>query len=176
MNRYEYKILVVCGPSGSGKSSLINRLFNEYPQKFGFSVSHTSRAPRPGEVNGQHYHFTTKEKIEDGIKQGLFLETAMFSGNFYGTSIEAVQEVCKSGKVCVLDIEIEGVKQVKQKKLDLVLVFVKPPSMEELEKRLRGRGTESEESLQRRLTTAKREMEYGNDFHQFDSSIIIFFF
>lgn len=160
--------LVLCGPSGSGKSTLIKKLFEEFPEKFGFSVSHTTRAPRPGEENGKHYHFTTKEKMQKQIEQGEFLETATYSGNLYGTSKRAVEQVQEDGKVCILDIEMQGVKQVKQSSLDPFYVFIKPPSIEVLEERLKGRNTETDESLRRRLSIARTEMEYGEKPGNFD--------
>ncbi|XP_068626530.1 guanylate kinase isoform X1 [Battus philenor] len=153
--------LVLCGPSGSGKSTLLKRLLKEFPDRFGFTVSHTTRAPRPGEKDGVHYHFTNKDDMTAAIKKGEFIETATFSGNMYGTSKNAVDQVRRTGKVCVLDIEIEGVKQVKQTDLDPLLVFVMPPSIEELERRLRSRNTEQEEALKKRLETAQQEIEFG---------------
>ncbi|XP_050666312.1 guanylate kinase isoform X2 [Leptidea sinapis] len=154
--------LVLCGPSGSGKSTLQKRLLKDFPDKFGFSVSHTTRSPRAGEKDGVHYHFTTKEDMLTAIENGEFIETATFSGNMYGTSKKAVEEVRRTGRICVLDIEIEGVKQIKQTDLDPLLVFIMPPSIEELERRLRKRDTEDEEALQKRLETARCEIEYGN--------------
>lgn len=154
--------LVLFGPSGSGKSTLLNKLLRDYPEAFGFSVSHTTRKPRPKEVDGKHYHFTTKEKMEADIKAGKFIESATFSGNMYGTSKSAVEDVQKCGKICILDIDVQGVKQVKQTDLNPYLVFIKPPSIDELKKRLEKRNTESKESLQLRLDTALKEMEYGN--------------
>ncbi|KPJ16680.1 Guanylate kinase [Papilio machaon] len=153
--------LVLCGPSGSGKSTLLKRLLKEFPDKFGFSVSHTTRAPRPGEKDGIHYHFTNKDDMLAAIEKGEFLETATFSGNMYGTSKKAVEHVRRTGRICVLDIEMEGVKQVKKTDLDPLLVFVMPPSIEELERRLRARNTEQEDALKKRLETAKREIEFG---------------
>ncbi|XP_017879555.1 guanylate kinase isoform X1 [Ceratina calcarata] len=164
--------LVLCGPSGSGKSTLIKRLFEEFPDTFGFSVSHTTRSPRPGEEDGKHYYFTTKDEMQKQIEQGKFLEHAVFSGNMYGTSKRAVEDVKRAGKVCVLDIDVEGVKQIKQTSLDPMYVFVKPPSMEELEKRLRSRQTETEESLERRLSVARVEMEYGEKPGNFDITVV----
>ncbi|XP_063357588.1 guanylate kinase isoform X2 [Cydia amplana] len=155
--------LVLCGPSGSGKSTLLKRLLKEFPDKFGFSVSHTTRGPRPGEKNGVHYHFTTKDDMLAAIEKGEFLETATFSGNIYGTSKRAVEDVRRTGKICVLDIEIEGVKQVKRSDFDPLLVFVMPPSIGELERRLRGRNTESDEALKLRLETARKEIEFGQE-------------
>ncbi|XP_058459114.1 uncharacterized protein LOC131435346 isoform X1 [Malaya genurostris] len=155
--------LVICGPSGSGKSTLLKKLFKEFPDTFGFSVSHTTRKPRPGEENGVHYHFVSVEEMQAAIENGEFIETAVFSGNMYGTSKKAVETVQHHGKVCVLDIEIEGVKQVRNsERLNPLLVFINPPSVAELERRLRGRKTETEESLQKRLNTARVEIEYGN--------------
>ncbi|XP_013176938.1 PREDICTED: guanylate kinase [Papilio xuthus] len=153
--------LVLCGPSGSGKSTLLKRLLKEFPDKFGFSVSHTTRAPRPGEKDGVHYHFTNKDDMLAAIEKGEFLETATFSGNMYGTSKQAVEHVRRTGRICVLDIEMEGVKQVKKTDLDPLLVFVMPPSIEELERRLRARNTEQEDALKKRLETARREIEFG---------------
>ncbi|XP_060806883.1 guanylate kinase isoform X2 [Amyelois transitella] len=164
--------LVLCGPSGSGKSTLLKRLLKEFPDKFGFSVSHTTRSPRPGEKDGVHYHFTTKDDMVAAIQRGEFLETANFSGNMYGTSKHAVDEVRRTGKICILDIEIEGVKQVKTTDLDPLLVFVMPPSIEELERRLRARNTEHEEALKKRLETAKREIEYGKEPENFHIIIL----
>ncbi|XP_037917454.1 guanylate kinase isoform X2 [Hermetia illucens] len=154
--------LVICGPSGSGKSTLLKRLFAEYPETFGFSVSHTTRKPRPGEQDGVHYNYVTKEAMEEAIKRGEFLETAVFSGNIYGTSKHAVRQVQAQGKVCVLDIEMQGVEQIRNSDLNPILVFINPPSIEELERRLRGRATETDESLKSRLETAKHEIQYGN--------------
>ncbi|XP_024224974.1 guanylate kinase isoform X4 [Bombus impatiens] len=131
--------LVLCGPSGSGKSTLLKKLFEEFPDTFGYSVSHTTRSPRPGEENGKHYHFTTKDKMQKQIEQDEFLETATFSGNMYGTSKRAVEEVQKAA-----------------------------PSIEELEKRLRARKTETEDALQRRLSIARLEIEYGEKPGNFD--------
>ncbi|XP_045527502.1 guanylate kinase isoform X2 [Pieris brassicae] len=153
--------LVLCGPSGSGKSTLLKRLLKEFPDKFGFSVSHTSRGPRPGEKDGVHYHFTSKEQMVSALDKGEFIETAIFSGNMYGTSKKAVEDVRRTGRICVLDIEIEGVKQIKRTDLDPLLVFVMPPSIDELERRLRNRNTEQEDALQKRLEQARHEIEYG---------------
>lgn len=153
--------LVICGPSGSGKSSLLKRLMEEYPDTFGFSVSHTTRKPRPGEEHGVHYFYVSREDLEKRMQAGEFIETAVFSGNLYGTSFEAVKQVQSAGKVCVLDIEVEGVKQIKKSHLNALFVFIEPPSIEELERRLRGRQTETEESLRLRLETARQEIVYG---------------
>nr|CAH7761189.1 unnamed protein product [Callosobruchus chinensis] len=153
--------VVFCGPSGSGKSTLLQRLMRDHPDAFGYSVSHTTRKPRPGEVDGVHYHFTTRDQMLEAIRDGQFLEHATFSGNMYGTSKTAVEDVAKTGKVCVLDIDVQGVKQVKQTDLQPWLIFIEPPSLEVLEARLKARKTETEDSLAQRLKVAGEEMDYG---------------
>ncbi|XP_058796708.1 guanylate kinase isoform X4 [Phymastichus coffea] len=160
--------IVFCGPSGSGKSTLIKLLFDEYPDKFGFSVSHTTRKPRPGEENGKHYYFTTKEEMQKQIELGEFIETATFSDNMYGTSKQAIEDVQRAGKICVLDIETEGVKQIKKSSLNPVFIFIKPPSIEELERRLVGRKTESKDAVARRLSSARAEIDFGEIPGNFD--------
>ncbi|KAL0279186.1 UNVERIFIED_CONTAM: hypothetical protein PYX00_000796 [Menopon gallinae] len=166
------KALVICGPSGSGKSTLLRRLFDDFPEKFGFSVSHTTRTPRPGEIDGKHYHFTTPEEMQRGILNGEFLETAIYSNNMYGTSKQAVNDVIRQGKICVLDIDVQGVKQVKQTDLNAIYIFLKPPNLETLQKRLRDRGTETEETLERRLRVAREEIEYGDTPNNFDLVLV----
>ncbi|KAI9351433.1 P-loop containing nucleoside triphosphate hydrolase protein [Obelidium mucronatum] len=161
--------IVVCGPSGAGKSTLLKRIFAEYPDKFGFSVSHTTRKPRAGEVDGKDYHFVSKEQIVKDIAAGLFIESAQFSGNYYGTSYSAIQDVLRANKSPILDIDMQGVKTLQNQlakgeaKLNPkpLFVFLAPPSVEELEKRLTGRGTESAESLAARLNAAKAELAWG---------------
>jgi len=150
--------IVMCGPSGVGKGTLINRLMADFPGKFGFSVSHTTRAPRPGETDGVHYNFVEKSAMEADIAEGKFLEHAHVHENIYGTSLAAVEAVATKGQVCILDIDVQGAEIVKKSTLDALFVFIAPPSMEELEKRLRGRGTEKEESIQKRLANAAGEM------------------
>ncbi|OAP60858.1 guanylate kinase [Fonsecaea erecta] len=168
----EPRPIVFSGPSGAGKSTLIKRLFATHPDLFGFSVSHTTRKPRPGEEDGVHYHFTTPEKFESMIADNAFEEHAKFGGNYYGSSKKAVQDVTEgkgksidgstaSGKrICIFDIEMEGVKQLKKSQLNPRICFIQPPSIEVLEQRLRGRGDTSEEAIQKRLAQAKNEMEY----------------
>lgn len=108
-----------------------------------------------------HYHYVTYDEFQTLVSQDAFIENAQFAGKCYGTSFAAVKDVTAKGRVCILDIEMEGVKQVKKSDLVARFVFVKPPSMEDLEKRLRGRGTEDEESLQKRLDQAKKELEFA---------------
>merc|ERR1712001_307420 len=153
--------LGLCGPSGVGKSTIVERLKKKIPNAFALSVSHTTRQPREGEKDGVNYFFTDRENMTKAIENGDFIETAEFSGNMYGTSKAAVETVSASGKICILDIDRQGVIQIKETNLNPLYVFIHPPSVEDLEKRLRGRGTETEESLQKRLSAAKVEMEYG---------------
>ncbi|KAJ1929486.1 hypothetical protein IWQ60_001098 [Tieghemiomyces parasiticus] len=122
---------------------------------------HTTRKPRPGEQDGVNYHFVDRETILQGIANGEFIESAEFSGNMYGTSIKAVRDVQKTGKICMLDIDMQGVKSVKKTDLNARFLFIAPPSLEALEQRLRGRGTETEESAQLRLAAANEELAYA---------------
>ena len=161
--------LVLCGPSGSGKSTLMKKLTEEFREAFGFCVSHTTRQPRPGERDGVEYHFVTKEMFTKLVSEGAFLEFATFSGNNYGTSRAAVESVQQEGKICILDIDVQGVKNIKGTDLQPDYVFIKPPSRAALEERLRARRTESEQSLAKRLAAAAAEMDYGEtegNFHR----------
>ncbi|MEE6467483.1 hypothetical protein FKM82_007265 [Ascaphus truei] len=151
--------VVLSGPSGAGKSTLLKRLLKEFEGVFGFSVSHTTRQPRPGESNGKDYHFVTREAMQKGIQDGEFIEHAVFSGNMYGTSKAAVQAVQAMNQICILDIDMQGVKNIKKTDLNPIYISVHPPSVEILEKRLRDRKTESEESLQKRLKAAIEDIE-----------------
>eukprot|EP00640_Fibrocapsa_japonica_P002997 CAMPEP_0113934000 /NCGR_PEP_ID=MMETSP1339-20121228/1348_1 /TAXON_ID=94617 /ORGANISM="Fibrocapsa japonica" /LENGTH=266 /DNA_ID=CAMNT_0000935601 /DNA_START=27 /DNA_END=827 /DNA_ORIENTATION=+ /assembly_acc=CAM_ASM_000762 len=166
------KPLVIAGPSGVGKGTIIKRVMEHMPDKFGFCVSHTTRGPRPGEENGVHYHFTDRETMQTQIDNGQFVEFAEVHGNLYGTSVEAVNDVRKTGKICVLDIDVQGVQKVKESDLDPMYIFVSPPSLETLEQRLRDRKTETEEQIERRLGNAKREMEYGKGEGNFNAVLI----
>ena len=167
------KPLVICGPSGVGKSTIIKRLTDEFPGLFGFSVSHTTRKPRNGECDGVNYHYVTREEFLSCKEKGDFIETAEFSGNMYGTSKMAIQNIQQKNQICILDIEMQGVKQIKKiPELDPNYVFIQPPSIEELERRLIERKTETEESLKKRLDTAKRELEYGATLDNFDIVIV----
>ncbi|OGM43781.1 guanylate kinase [Aspergillus bombycis] len=159
----KFRPVVVSGPSGAGKSTLLKKLFADYPNTFGFSVSHTTRAPRPGEQHGREYYFTTAADFLDLVSKNGFIEHAQFGGNYYGTSVQAVKDIAEKGRICILDIEMEGVKQVKRTDLNARFMFLAPPSVEVLEQRLRGRGTESEESLKKRLAQAKNELEYAKE-------------
>ncbi|XP_022151654.1 guanylate kinase 2-like [Momordica charantia] len=162
------KPIVVSGPSGVGKGTLISMLMKEFPSLFGFSVSHTTRAPRKMEKDGLHYHFTERSVMEKDIKEGKFLEFASVHGNLYGTSVEAVEVVADAGKRCILDIDVQGARSVRASSLDAIFIFISPPSMAELEKRLRARGTETEEQILKRLRNAEAEIKQGESSGIFD--------
>lgn len=164
--------IVIAGPSGVGKGTLINLLLQKFPNSFGFSVSHTTRGPREGEVDGVAYHFTTKEQVLKEIDAGLFLEHAEVHGNVYGTSKRAVENVQEQGKVCILDIDIQGVQQVKKSGIRAKFLFIAPPSMEELEQRLRGRATETEDKIVLRIKNAADELAYGQQPGVFDAVLV----
>ena len=170
-------IFVLCGPSGCGKSTLISRLMSDFPGRFGFSVSHTTRQPRIGEINGVHYNFTSSEKIEAEIAADLFLEHAFVHGNHYGTSFAAIDSVINTGKICILDIDVQGVENVKKsnkiEQAKVVYAMLVPPSIEELERRLRGRCTDSDEVITRRISRAKEEMEYAKKPNGFWDAILV---
>ncbi|PHH76279.1 hypothetical protein CDD80_1660 [Ophiocordyceps camponoti-rufipedis] len=153
--------VVVSGPSGVGKGTLYNLLFERHPDVFSLSVSHTTRQPRQGEQHGVHYYFVAMDAFEDLIAQDGFVEHAQFSGNRYGTSKMTIEEQTAKGKVVLLDIEMEGVKQIKKAGIPARFVFISPPSLQVLETRLRGRGTEKEESIGKRLAQARLELEYA---------------
>jgi guanylate kinase len=128
---------------------------------------------RPGEVNGKDYHFVTRDIMQSEVAAGKFIESAEFSGNMYGTSIASVEAVASSGRQCILDIELQGVLAVKKTHLNARYIFLAPPSIEELERRLRDRGTETEESLAKRLATAKQELSYAKEFPDIYDRIVV---
>jgi len=167
--------LIVCGPSGVGKSVLIKKLQETFPNKFGFSVSHTTRGPRPGEENGKDYHFSDLDTMERGVAEGLFIESARVHGNMYGTSKAAVEAVRNAGKVCILDIDVQGAKSIHEQQAwpDTRFIFIKPPSLAELERRLRGRGTETEEKVLKRLGNARGEIEFSERVQFFDHKFVL---
>ncbi|KAK0637036.1 guanylate kinase [Bombardia bombarda] len=153
--------IVISGPSGVGKGTLFKMLFERHPETFALSVSHTTRSPRPGEQHGVDYHYVSKEEFVDLKAKDGFVESATFGGNMYGTSKATIEEQSAKGKVVVLDIEMEGVKQIQASKIPARFVFIAPPSEEELERRLRGRGTDKEEAVLKRLAQAKVELDYS---------------
>ncbi|CAF1106562.1 unnamed protein product [Rotaria sp. Silwood1] len=164
--------IVFSGPSGSGKSTLINQLFQEYPTAFAFSVSHTTRTPRPGEQNGREYYFVPRNQMEKMIANGEFLETTEFSSHLYGTSKKAVEDVAKTGHICVLDVDKQGVKSIRKTNLHPLFIYISPPSYEILEKRLRARKTDDENAIQHRLKESKESMEFSKEPGVYDHIVI----
>ena len=149
-------LLVISGPAGSGKGTVNAHLLER--DDFVYSVSATTRAPRPGEINGINYHFITKEDFLSRIEHGEMLEYTEYCGNYYGTPKKEAEEVLESGKNLILEIEVEGAKNVKAIYPEAVLVLLLPPSYSVQEQRLRGRGTETEEKILERLERAKEEI------------------
>ena len=159
-------LLVISGPSGVGKGTIINKLF-DMDENLYFSVSATTRQPRPGEINGVHYTFKTVEEFEHDIETDEMLEHAQFSGNYYGTPRSAVEKKLSQGKDVVLDIEIQGARNVKRLMPEAVLIYILPPSIDELKHRLLGRNTETEESATRRLHTAYSELHEAPELYDY---------
>lgn len=156
-------IIVVAGPSGVGKGTVIAWVRQHLPNAW-LSVSATTRAPRPGEVDGVNYHFLTREAFDAMIAAGGFLEWAEYAGNRYGTPIEPVLAQQASGHPVLLEIELQGARQVRERLPQATLVFIAPPSWDELVRRLTERGTESPELVERRLATAREEMQAQSEF------------
>ena len=157
------KTFIICGPSGVGKGTVVSRLLEADPTLY-FSVSATTRAPRAGEADGVHYHFLTRERFQEWIDAGDFLEHAQFVGNFYGTPRRYVDEAMDQGRYVLLDIEIQGAEQIHQKRPEAVRIYIAPPSWEELERRLTGRGTEDGEKIRSRLARGREEFAAARDF------------
>ncbi len=151
-------LIVISGFAGAGKGTIMNKLISEYPD-YALSVSATSRSPRPGEQEGVNYFFKTRDEFEDMIVQDEFLEYAEYVGNYYGTPRTFVDQKLNEGKNVLLEIEIQGAMQIKGKYPEAVLVFVMPPSAEELRNRLTKRGTETEEVIEKRMKRAVSESE-----------------
>lgn len=150
-------LFVVSAPAGCGKDTILEQVLAK-TENVGYSVSATTRAPRPGEVDGVHYHFHTRESFEQMIKDGAVLEYTEYIGNYYGTPRKAVEDMLSQGKDVILKIEVEGAMNIKKLFPECCLVFILPPSMAELERRLRKRGTEDEETILRRTAQARNEI------------------
>ncbi len=158
-------LFILSAPSGAGKSSLISALLKQPSARLmQVSVSHTTRAPRPGEVDGQHYHFVSVEQFKRQIDKKEFYEYAEVFGNYYGTSETAIDQQLAQGIDVFLDIDWQGAQQVRMKKPDVTTIFISPPSKQELENRLRGRGQDSEEVIQQRMAQAQAECSHYQEF------------
>ena len=156
-------LVVVSGFSGAGKGTVMKELVRRY-DCYALSVSATTRGPRAGEVEGIDYFYKTEEQFRAMIEQGELVEYARYVDHFYGTPKAYVEEQLAAGKDVILEIEVQGAMQIKKKRPDAVMVFIAPPSFEELASRLRGRGTEDEAKVQKRLETAKGELEQKDKF------------
>jgi guanylate kinase len=157
------RLTVITGPSGVGKGTLVGQLLQRHPRIW-LSVSATTRPPREGEVEGQSYFFLSRERFEQQVAEGGFLEWAEFAGNLYGTPRAPVEAQLAAGRPVLLEIELEGARQVRQSFPAGFQLFIEPPSFEELERRIRGRGTDSEEAIARRLARARVELAAAPEF------------
>lgn len=170
--------IVICGPSGVGKGTLLKRLFGDFADRFAYSVSHTTRAPRPGEENGREYHFIDKESILRMRDNNEFLELCEVHGNYYGTSVQAVKAVQQQGRTCVIEIDVKGAQKLADRaangdsSLNATYFFITAPK-EELRKRIMGRGCDDDECLQKRLATAETEYAFLTGHPDFFSAVIV---
>ncbi|WP_304544527.1 guanylate kinase [Sulfurimonas microaerophilic] len=157
-------VLVLSGPSGAGKSSLINEIFDELGNCY-FSISTTTRPMREGEEDGVHYHFVDEEEFKKDIEEDNFLEYAVVHGNYYGTSLKPVKKALSEGKLVIFDIDVQGNTAVNNRLGDITTsVFITPPTLSELEKRLRNRSTDEEEVIERRIKMAKKEIQRVSEY------------
>ena len=157
------KLIILTGPSGVGKGTVIKEILDKETNIW-LSVSATTRSPRKGEKEGENYYFLSENKFRKMIDKKMFLEWAEFAGNYYGTPLSSVREKIKKGFIVLLEIEVEGAKQIKEKFPESLSIFLLPPNKEELEKRIRNRGTDKEEAIEKRLSRANYEIEKSNDF------------
>lgn len=162
------RLFVISGPSGAGKGTLLAELRKQRPD-LGLTVSATTRSPRPGEVDGTSYYFLSDEEFRRRIAAGEFVEWAEVHGHLYGTLVSEVKRLLAKGHSLVLEIDVQGALNVRKVYPDAVLVFIEPPSLQALEERLRGRGTEDEASIELRLKNARHEMELAD---QYDARIV----
>ena len=164
MKEKKAKLYVITGPSGVGKGTVLTKFFEKNKNDIIYSVSATTRKPRIGEKDGINYFFVSKEEFENEIKNNEFLEWAKYSDNYYGTKKSFVLNSLKQGISVILEIETQGAKKVMEQFHDCVSIFIMPPNMDELEKRLRGRKTESEEMILKRLDVVKKELEESKNY------------
>ena len=162
------KLIILTGPSGVGKGTVVKEILSK-DKNIWLSISATTRKPREGEKDGENYYFLNQETFKEMIEQNLFLEWAQFAGNYYGTPLSSVNEKIKKGFTVLLEIEVEGAKQIRKKFPESLSIFLLPPSKAELERRIRHRGTEEEEVIKKRLLRANYEISESN---QFDFELI----
>lgn len=155
-------LIVLSGPSGVGKGTVRKQIFDDPTTSYKYSISMTTRDKRDGEIDGVDYFFKTKEEFETLIQQDQFIEYAEYVGNYYGTPVQYVKDTMEAGHDVFLEIEVEGAKQVRKKFPDALFIFLAPPSLEHLRERLVGRGTESDEKIQKRVSDARKEVEMMN--------------
>ena len=156
-------LIVVSGASGTGKGTVCKKILADLPD-VAYSISATTRAPRPGEVDGREYYFISRDEFKAWIDDGKFLEFAEVYGNFYGTPLNKIEERLKRGEDILLEIDVQGALNVKRKMPEGIYIFLLPPSLEELKRRIEGRGTETPESLNRRLANAAAEIKIGLEY------------
>ena len=157
------RLIILTGPSGVGKGTVVKEILDK-DKNICLSVSATTRSPREGEKEGENYYFLSEENFKEMINKNLFLEWAKFAGNYYGTPLSFVKDKIEEGFIVLLEIEVEGAKQIKDKFPDSLSIFILPPSKEELERRIRNRGTEKEEAINRRLSRSTYEIASSDEF------------
>lgn len=167
MSSKNHKIIILTAPSGAGKTSIVHYLLNKYPEKLSFSISAATRKPRGNEVNGRDYYFMSEEEFKNKILQNAFVEWEMvYEGKYYGTLQSEIERIWSLRKTPVLDIDVKGALRILERYPDCTLsLFIQPPSVDELKKRLQSRGTETEESLAARVNKASYELSFKDHFH-----------
>ena len=163
MKKFTGTLYIFSAPSGAGKTSLVKALLDT-TSYIGVSVSHTTRAPRPGEVDGKDYHFISRDDFQELVNEGAFLESAQVFDNYYGTSQRWVESEMEAGRDVILEIDWQGAQQVRRLMPDSVSAFIVPPSIEALEQRLRGRGQDSDEIIARRMRDARNEVSHYGEY------------
>lgn len=157
------RLIVLTGPSGVGKGTLVRDLLQRHPRLY-LSISVTTRSPRPGEIDGKQYYFVSRNQFEQMVARSELLEWAEFAGNYYGTPLVPVEEKISQGKCVLLEIELEGARKIHKVFPSALRIFIRPPSLSELERRLRGRSQDSDEAIARRLCRAQQELNAADEF------------
>lgn len=171
--RGKLKPLVLCGPSGAGKGELIKSLVEAYPRHFSYSVSHTTRPPRPDEEDGVRYWFCSQDQMKLDIDKGRYFEHAYIQGAYYGTTYQAIEDTQANDKVCIIDVDSQGVQNIKSSDLACTYMFISPSAIEDLEENLKKRSYETEESINKRLGQARGEIAFGMEKGNFDAVVVV---